>query len=79
LLPFPSPHKCFYSWSHDPFGQDLLLPDTCKYLGLPITLSVTLDYYQYFWPTKVYKALHNHQVAKGFNPTTTNFAQSFGY
>ncbi|KAF9256254.1 hypothetical protein L218DRAFT_821800, partial [Marasmius fiardii PR-910] len=68
----------FYFWSHGPSGQDQLSSDMCRYLGLPITLSVTLHYYQVSWPTKVYKALHDYQVVRGFDPTTTNFAQSFG-
>ncbi|KAF9257435.1 hypothetical protein L218DRAFT_831854, partial [Marasmius fiardii PR-910] len=68
-----------YFWSHDPSGQDPLSPDMCRYLGLPITLSVILDYFQQSWPTKVYKALHDYQVARGFDPTTTDLAQSLQY
>ncbi|KAF9254905.1 hypothetical protein L218DRAFT_847720, partial [Marasmius fiardii PR-910] len=69
----------FYFWSHDPSGHDSLSPHMCRYLGLPINLSVTLDYCQNSWPTKFYKALHNYQVARGFDPTTTDFAQSLGH
>ncbi|KAF9262482.1 hypothetical protein L218DRAFT_1077979 [Marasmius fiardii PR-910] len=76
VLPSPSLDSCFYFWSH---GQDPLSPDMCRYLGLPITLSITLDHYQYSWPTEIYKTLHNYQVVRGFNPTTTNFVQSIGY
>ncbi|KAK7024150.1 hypothetical protein VNI00_016528 [Paramarasmius palmivorus] len=31
------------------------------------------------WPTNVYPALHKWQVARGFDPSTTNWAQSLGY
>ncbi|KAF9262446.1 hypothetical protein L218DRAFT_405676 [Marasmius fiardii PR-910] len=79
LLPSPSPNMCFYFWTHNPSGQDPLSSDTCKYLGLPFKLSVTVKYIQYSWPTKIYKALHDYQVERGFDPTTTNFVQSFGY
>ncbi|KAF9254895.1 hypothetical protein L218DRAFT_1082111 [Marasmius fiardii PR-910] len=79
LLPSPSPDTHFYFWSHNPSGQDLLSSDMCRYLGLPITFSISLDYYQYSWPTKVYKALHDHQVVRGFDPTTTDFVEFLGY
>ncbi|KAF9254896.1 hypothetical protein L218DRAFT_885297, partial [Marasmius fiardii PR-910] len=66
----------FYFWSHNPSGQDPLSRDICRYLGLPIRLSTRVDYYQASWPTKLYKALYDYQVAKGFDPTTTDFSQS---
>ncbi|KAF9261832.1 hypothetical protein L218DRAFT_988702 [Marasmius fiardii PR-910] len=74
----PSPYTRCYFWSHDPSGQDQLSPDMCRYLGLPITLCITAEYSQLFWPTKVYKALHDYQVSRGFDPTTTDFAQFHG-
>ncbi|KAF9262462.1 hypothetical protein L218DRAFT_406732 [Marasmius fiardii PR-910] len=42
----------------------------CRYLGLPVTLSISFAYYQWSWPTKIYKALHGYQVARGFGLPT---------
>ncbi|KAF9262556.1 hypothetical protein L218DRAFT_390290 [Marasmius fiardii PR-910] len=75
LVPSPSPDACFYIWSHDPNGQDPLSPDMCKYLGLPYKLSLKVQYCQKTWPTEIYKALHDYQVARGFDPRTTDFAR----
>ncbi|KAF9262449.1 hypothetical protein L218DRAFT_988282, partial [Marasmius fiardii PR-910] len=61
------------------FDEDLLHLNTCNYLGLPINLVIRSGYDQWSWHTKVYKALHNFQVARGFNPTTTDFAQSLEF
>ena len=31
------------------------------------------------WPSHVYTAIRNWQVARGFDPTTADFARSCGY
>ncbi|KAF9254224.1 hypothetical protein L218DRAFT_818144, partial [Marasmius fiardii PR-910] len=69
----------FYFWSHEPSGQNPLSPDMCKYLGLPFRLSMELEYCEYSWPTRIYKALHDYQIARGFDPKTTMFAQFLGF
>ncbi|KAG7090118.1 hypothetical protein E1B28_011729 [Marasmius oreades] len=51
----------------------------CKYLGLPFKLSLEATPYQLSWPTKIYKAVRGYQITKGFNPKTTDFAQSLWY
>ncbi|KAF9259156.1 hypothetical protein L218DRAFT_990162 [Marasmius fiardii PR-910] len=71
--------QCFYFWSHDPTGQNPLSWSMCKYLGLPFKLSLQVIYKQYTWPTEVYKILHDYQIARGFDPRTTDFARSMGY
>ncbi|KAF9261558.1 hypothetical protein L218DRAFT_1001601 [Marasmius fiardii PR-910] len=77
--PCLSPDGRFYFWSHDPNGQDPLSRDMCKHLGLPFKLSLReVVYYEKTWPTKVYKALHDYQILRGFDPRTTDFAQSVG-
>ncbi|KAF9267840.1 hypothetical protein L218DRAFT_649132 [Marasmius fiardii PR-910] len=68
-----------YFWSFDPNGGTQISPDECKYLGLPVKLSLNVEYTQDSWPTKAYKALHDYQIARGFNPKTTDFAQSRGH
>ncbi|KAG7085888.1 hypothetical protein E1B28_003422 [Marasmius oreades] len=67
-----------YFWSHDSSGQTPFSPDICRYLGLPFKLSLQVDHYQLSWPTKVYKAIHDHQISEGFDPTTTDYARCFG-
>ncbi|KAG7090123.1 hypothetical protein E1B28_011732 [Marasmius oreades] len=76
ILPSPDP---VYHWSFDPTGQTLLSPEMCKYLGLPFKLSLEVTPCQLSWPTKVYKAVRDYQIAKGFDPKTTDFAQSLRY
>ncbi|KAF9257425.1 hypothetical protein L218DRAFT_910443, partial [Marasmius fiardii PR-910] len=51
----------------------------CRFLGLPYRLSYSAQYHQYFWPTKFYQALYDHQIMRGFDPLTTDFAQSLGF
>ncbi|KAF9254525.1 hypothetical protein L218DRAFT_1009580 [Marasmius fiardii PR-910] len=74
-----SPNRRFYFWSHDPTGRNPLLWSMCEYLGLPFKLSLQVIHDQHTWPTKVYKTLHDYQIARGFDPRTTDFARSMGY
>ncbi|KAF9260713.1 hypothetical protein L218DRAFT_962293 [Marasmius fiardii PR-910] len=74
LLPSPSPIRCFYFWSHDPFGRIPLSRDRCKYLGLPFELSIHVEYYRHSWPMEVYKTILEYQITRGFDPITTDFA-----
>ncbi|KAF9262443.1 hypothetical protein L218DRAFT_405457 [Marasmius fiardii PR-910] len=79
VKPCPSPGARFYFWSHDPFGQIPLSRSGCKYLGLPFKLSLKVQYYLESWPTRIYKFLHDYQIERGYDPRTTDFAQSHGY
>ncbi|KAG7090161.1 hypothetical protein E1B28_011769 [Marasmius oreades] len=74
-----SPFAPSHFWSFDPTGQFFLSPDTCKYLGLPFKLCLHRSPHQRSWPTKVYNALRDYQIAKGFDPRTTDFAYSHYY
>ncbi|KAF9262415.1 hypothetical protein L218DRAFT_1077933 [Marasmius fiardii PR-910] len=78
LLPSPSPTRCFYFWSHDPFGRIPLSRDMCKYLGLPFELSIKVKHVREFWPMEVYKTILEYQIASGFDPITTDFVRSRG-
>ncbi|KAF9258704.1 hypothetical protein L218DRAFT_840261, partial [Marasmius fiardii PR-910] len=69
----------FYFWSHDPTGRNPLSRSMCKYLGLPFKLSSSVISRQRTWPTKVYKTLHDYQIASGYDPRTTDFARFMGY
>ncbi|KAG7090100.1 hypothetical protein E1B28_011714 [Marasmius oreades] len=68
-----------YHWSLDPTGQTPLSPDMCKYLGLPFKLFLEVAPCQESWPTKIYKAVRDYQIVRGFDPASTDFAQSLGY
>ncbi|KAG7090107.1 hypothetical protein E1B28_011719 [Marasmius oreades] len=76
LLPSPTP-VC--RWTFDPAGQTLLSPEMCKYLGLPLKLSLEVIPFQISWPTKIYKAFYAYQIARRFDPKSTDFAQSLRY
>ncbi|KAK1235889.1 hypothetical protein PQX77_000870 [Marasmius sp. AFHP31] len=67
-------------WSLQKDGQSQLSPETCNDLGLPVNLDITvfgLD--SSSWSTDSYKSLQHYQVSRGFDPTTTDFAQHLGY
>ncbi|KAL0569546.1 hypothetical protein V5O48_012420, partial [Marasmius crinis-equi] len=64
-------------WSCDPDGQKPFTIDLCHYLGLPVSLS--LGYISCHWPAEVYKAMQAYQIARGFNPDTTEFARHNQY
>ncbi|KAG7097654.1 hypothetical protein E1B28_004983 [Marasmius oreades] len=71
-----SPH----TWSFDKNGRTPIPHHHCKYLGLPTELKVEelLTSYKYSWPTETYETIHRWQIARGFDPTTTDFARYLG-
>ncbi|KAL0565007.1 hypothetical protein V5O48_017027, partial [Marasmius crinis-equi] len=64
-------------WSLDPTGQIPISNALCHYLGLPLRLS--LRALEYSWETSTYQRLRDYQIARGFDPTTTDFAQHNEY
>ncbi|KAI3604765.1 hypothetical protein WG66_008136 [Moniliophthora roreri] len=71
-----------YFWSFDETGQSRLSEEECEWWGLPVLVPDTgvLDQVElYSWPTNVYTALRDWQKARGFDPTTSDWAQSRGY
>ncbi|KAK1220283.1 hypothetical protein PQX77_016961 [Marasmius sp. AFHP31] len=85
LHPPPPNQPCgktssLHFWSFHEDGQNPFPPDICNNFGLPTTLEYTdLGYYSSSWPTKSYKQLDEYQHLRGFDPTTTKFAQHLGY
>ncbi|KAL0575795.1 hypothetical protein V5O48_006173 [Marasmius crinis-equi] len=71
----PLPTSTF--WSFDSDGQNPIAADLCHYLGLPISLS--LECWEFSWPAMVDKTLQAYQIARGFDPNTTEFAQHNQY
>ncbi|KAL0568796.1 hypothetical protein V5O48_013179 [Marasmius crinis-equi] len=67
-----------YYWSFDPIGDSVMPVDQSRALGLPsytnhvLILSGT-------WKPEVYDFMRLWQIAKGFDPATTDFARSMGY
>ncbi|KAL0567036.1 hypothetical protein V5O48_014958 [Marasmius crinis-equi] len=70
----------FHYWSFKEDGHSPLSAAMCHYLGLPVALQLILCCsYRYRWTNDVYKTMHGYQVARGFDPSTIDFARSLGY
>ncbi|KAL0562924.1 hypothetical protein V5O48_019154, partial [Marasmius crinis-equi] len=69
-----------HHWSFDPAGQPPLSTATCDLLGLPLQLDLYVHQpTRSSWTNTAYKEIHDYQVARGFDPTTPDFARSLGY
>ncbi|KAK1229463.1 hypothetical protein PQX77_007481 [Marasmius sp. AFHP31] len=66
-------------WSFEETGQLALSPWFCQNLGLPIELEFNLSTILYNWSTHRYKLMHQYQLLRGFEPTTTDFARLVGF
>ncbi|KAK1235032.1 hypothetical protein PQX77_001754 [Marasmius sp. AFHP31] len=65
-------------WSFHKHGQHRLSPESCLDYGLPIGLQLQ-DPNMQSWKNKYHKLIHQYQQLRGFDPTTTDFAQHLGY
>ncbi|KAL0564178.1 hypothetical protein V5O48_017875, partial [Marasmius crinis-equi] len=65
-------------WSLDPDGQIPLSPDTCHRFGLPTELKLSVTWRIHSWSSEVYRLMYKYQIARGFDPSTTDFARSLG-
>ncbi|KAK1221652.1 hypothetical protein PQX77_015535 [Marasmius sp. AFHP31] len=65
-------------WSFHEHGQHRLSPESCLDFGLPIEFELQNPSLQ-SWKNKPYKLIHQYQQLRGFDPTTTDFAQHLGY
>ncbi|KAK1223661.1 hypothetical protein PQX77_013463 [Marasmius sp. AFHP31] len=85
LFVYPPPPDLFDSitsrlhfWSFHEDGQHRLSPESCLDFGLPIGLAFyTLSNQSHKFSN--YKLIHQYQQLRGFDPTTTDFAQHLGY
>ncbi|KAJ8087348.1 hypothetical protein PM082_006178 [Marasmius tenuissimus] len=83
---FPTKYKSrrtslLHFWSFHEDGHSRLTPGSCHDLGLPLQLELYIGghNYLYSWTTEHYKSIHRYQLARGFDPTTTDFARHLGY
>ncbi|KAJ8083389.1 hypothetical protein PM082_009261 [Marasmius tenuissimus] len=67
-------------WSFYEDGRNPLSPSKCDTLGLPIELKLRQTWYN-LWScsTGNYKHLHQYQLYRGFDPTTTEFTRHLKY
>ncbi|KAK7040230.1 hypothetical protein VNI00_010036 [Paramarasmius palmivorus] len=69
-----------YFWSLDEDGHSKMSMEECRQWGVPELESWHAKGPLLFsWPSDVYTALRKWQVARGFDPSTTDFAQSLGF
>ncbi|KAJ8089533.1 hypothetical protein PM082_014789 [Marasmius tenuissimus] len=69
-----------HHWSLHEDGQPQLSPELCCDLGLPVELRVGYgNYYSHSRSTSNYPLIHQYQLLRGFDPTTTDFARHLGY
>ncbi|KAL0567831.1 hypothetical protein V5O48_014164 [Marasmius crinis-equi] len=66
-------------WSFYEDGQSPLSTSTCHRLGLPVELELRVSFGVYTWSNNVYKTMQKYQAARGFDPSTVEFARSLGY
>ncbi|ESK86046.1 hypothetical protein Moror_9382 [Moniliophthora roreri MCA 2997] len=74
-----------YFWSLDKTGQSWMSEEECDRWGLPV-LTPQVNYFSSdtsvrlrSWPTYVYAGLRDWQKARGFDPTTSDWARELGY
>ncbi|KAK1219870.1 hypothetical protein PQX77_017393 [Marasmius sp. AFHP31] len=65
-------------WSFHEHGQHRLSPESCLHFGLPIELKIS-QVINLSRKINSYKLTHQYQLLRGFDPTTTDFAQHLGY
>ncbi|KAK1217679.1 hypothetical protein PQX77_019658 [Marasmius sp. AFHP31] len=76
-LPYGKTSRLHF-WSFHEDGQHRLPPELCLDFGLPIELKF-LHVHNWSWKINSYKLTHQYQLLRGFDPTTTDFAQHLGY
>ncbi|KAK7024149.1 hypothetical protein VNI00_016527 [Paramarasmius palmivorus] len=74
-------HTHTHFWSLDKNGQSEISEEECRRWGIAklIPWIVWGCLMLFSWSTDVYTPLRKWQVARGFDPTTTDWAQSWGY
>ncbi|KAK7045850.1 hypothetical protein VNI00_007272 [Paramarasmius palmivorus] len=66
-------------WSHNETGDPKMSEEECAWLYLPEVTVTRPNSIRHYWPEEVYKAIEEWQIARGFDPKTSDWAQSMGY
>ncbi|ESK82522.1 hypothetical protein Moror_14389 [Moniliophthora roreri MCA 2997] len=67
-------------WSFDEDGRSRIPEDEWARWGIPILTPYTnSSILLYSWPTHIYSALRNWQIARGSDPSTADWARERGY
>ncbi|ESK85870.1 hypothetical protein Moror_2342 [Moniliophthora roreri MCA 2997] len=67
-------------WSFDEDGRTRIPEEEWTQWGIPILAPYTASYTDLkSWPTHIYPALRNWQIARGFDPSTADWARECGY
>ncbi|KAJ8080092.1 hypothetical protein PM082_016920 [Marasmius tenuissimus] len=76
-----APPESLYYWSVDPDGSSRMSEAQCMALGLPCFCRTRVRpvCHGWQWKVEIYDLVRRWQEAKGFDPTTTDFARSMGY
>uniref|UniRef100_A0A0W0F003 Uncharacterized protein n=1 Tax=Moniliophthora roreri TaxID=221103 RepID=A0A0W0F003_MONRR len=70
-----------YFWSFDETGQSQMSEEECRWWKVPVITfdpRHSIQVRPHSWPTHVYIALQDWQKARGFDSTTSDWAQSMG-
>ncbi|KAI3616727.1 hypothetical protein WG66_011378 [Moniliophthora roreri] len=68
------------SWSFDEDGRSRIPEEEWARWGIPIlTPYADSCILLYSWPTHIYSALRNWQIARGFDPSTADWVRECGY
>uniref|UniRef100_A0A0W0FR36 Uncharacterized protein n=1 Tax=Moniliophthora roreri TaxID=221103 RepID=A0A0W0FR36_MONRR len=86
IHPFPESISELVSWSHQPYfwsfdktGQSKMSEEECERRGVPVLTCRIGHFWVRKWPTYIYTTLREWQEARGFDPTTSDWARSMGY
>ncbi|KAK1234521.1 hypothetical protein PQX77_002275 [Marasmius sp. AFHP31] len=74
-----APAESLYYWSVDPQGNSRMSEAQHTALGLPCFHKSDAPLATDCWKAEIYDLVRQWQVAKGFDPTTSDFARSMGH
>ncbi|KAL0572725.1 hypothetical protein V5O48_009241 [Marasmius crinis-equi] len=77
ILPTTRTPSSLHFWSFFEDGRSPLSTSMCQRLGLPVVLQCEIHFQSFYWDNDTYKIIRLYQAARGFDPTTADFAQSF--
>ncbi|KAK7041748.1 hypothetical protein VNI00_009037 [Paramarasmius palmivorus] len=67
-----------YYWSSDEAGEKRIPYHECIRMGLPRLVPGPIRLSLRSWPKDAYDSIYQYQLARGFDPSTTRFAETLG-